>query len=423
MSTLDALAARFPEIPPSVMLKIDMLRRGVRMGLAPVGTRHYHHHDEQGQKPVDPRAHIQGSVMLPDGTTVFVAHNPASPYVIELEPVTGGIRLCEGERHEFVADLAPGPRFAWTAARTAQQTPMAAVFSQSLGGTCGPLALFLLRYCEFIKNDEECRFCSWVRMGKSHEVRPNVADMREALGAIWAEQGSIGYLALSGGSLFDRTKEADAFLLYMDAARETGLPLPTTVAAIQALDRPDSARLRRAGFDYACYSMEVWDEAAWQTVLPGKAHSVGRARWMQCLSDAAEEFGPGRVLCNFVAGVETAVPGLYRSPQAAADATLEGMRWCYEQGVYPKWAVWIVSGGAVFSKNEPAPLEYYAHLIRGRQHLYADYDLPVPSTDCRHCLTQSCEGDLAVLDPARYALGAAGACDWNHRHPVARVVS
>jgi len=249
MPTLDALATRFPEIPPSVMLKIDLLRRGVRMGLAPVGTRHYHHHDEQGQKPVDPRAHIQGSVMLPDGTTVFVAHNPASPYVIEADPDTGRIRLREGERDEFITELMPGPRFGWTAARTAQQTPMAAVFSQSLGGTCGPLAIFLLRYCEFIKNDEECRFCSWVRMGKSHEVRPNVTDMREALGAIWAEQGSIGYLALSGGSLFNRTKEADAFLLYMDAARETGLPLPTTVAAIQALDRPDSARLRGAGED------------------------------------------------------------------------------------------------------------------------------------------------------------------------------
>ena len=47
----------------------------------------------------------------------------------------------------------------------------------------------------------------------------------------------------------------------------------------------------------------------------------------------------------------------------------------------------------------------------------------MPSTDCRHCLTQSCEGDLAVLDPSRYAVGAAGACDWDHRHPVARVLN
>lgn len=422
MPTLESFARRYPDIPPSVMLKVDLLRRGVRMGLAPVGTRHYHHHDEQGQKPVDPRAHIQGSVTLPDGTTVFVAHNAESPYVIELEPSSGAITLMESGVPDPICALAPGPRFQWTGARTSRNTPMAAVFSHSLGGACGPLAAFLLRYCEFVKDDEECGFCSWVRMGRSHEVRPNVDDMREALDAVWREQRSVGYLAFSGGSLFNRTKEADAFLLYMDAARQTGVPLPTSVAAIQALDRVDSIRLRDAGFDYACYSMEVWDAAAWPVVLPGKARSVGRDRWMRCLAAAADTFGPGRVMCNFVAGVETAVPGLYPSPQAAAAATLQGMRWCYENGIYPKWAVWVVAGSARLSQHEPAPLDYYAHLMRGRQQLFEEYDLQVPATDCRHCLTQSCEADLAMLDPARYGRGAA-AINWDHRHPVARMAA
>ncbi len=63
MPTLDAFANQYPDIPPSVMLKVDLLRRGVRLGLAPLGTRHYHHHDEQGQKTVDPRAHLQGSIV------------------------------------------------------------------------------------------------------------------------------------------------------------------------------------------------------------------------------------------------------------------------------------------------------------------------------------------------------------------------
>jgi hypothetical protein len=420
MPSLDAFATRFNDLPPAVMLKVDLLRLGVRLGAPPVGTRHYHHHDERGQKSVDPRVHLQGSVVLPDGTTVFVTHNPGSPYAIRLNLERGTLELTEGpdEAATRICDVTAGGRFHWTGARTSQDTPLGAVFSQSLGGTCGPLAIFLLRYCEFVKDNQECRFCSWVRMGRSHEVRPNVDDMREALDTIWREQHAIGYLAFSGGSLFNRSKEADAFVRYMEAARSTGLPLPTTVAAIQALDRDDTRRLRDAGFDYACYSMEVWDEDAWRAVLPGKAESVGRDRWMRCLVDAVEEFGPGRVLCNFVAGVETAVPGLYRSSIEAAEHTLAGIQWCYEHGIYPKLAVWIVSGGAAFGDRSPAPLEYYAHLLRGRQRLYAEYDLPVPATDCRHCLTQSCEADLAVLD-RRWALGAAGDCDWDHRHPVA----
>lgn len=418
MPSLEAFADRFPDLPPTVLLKTDLLRCGVR-GLAPVGTRHYHHHDERGQKPADPRAHMQGSVILPGGSSVFVAHNPASPYVVEVDAEAGRLQLREGERDDLVCELAPGPRFRWPRERTAQQTPMATVFTPSLGGCCGPLAIFLLRHCQFASDGGECRFCSWVRMGRSEEMRPSVPDMRETLRAIWNEQQSIGYLAFSGGSLYDRTKEADAFLRYMEAARETGLALPTTVAAIQALDRPDSQRLRDAGFDYACYSMEVWDEAAWKAVLPGKARSVGREHWRECLVEAVEVFGAGRVLCNFVAGVETAVPGLYASPEAAADATLSGMRWCLEHGIYPKWAVWIGSGGAAWGDRPPAPLSYYAHLMRGRQQLYAEFKVAVPETDCRHCLTQSCEGDLAVLDEQRFSHGSARAHDWS-RHPVAR---
>jgi hypothetical protein len=409
------LADRFPAIPAAVLLKIDLLRRGMRVD-SPVGSRHYHHHDEQGQKALpDARAHLQGSIRLPEGLQVFVAHNPVSPYVLGSD---GQGLLLSVERDgvlEPICRAEPGPTRGWTSARTSRGTPMATVFSPSLGGACGPIAAFLLRHCEFAVSGDECRFCSWVRMGKSIEMRPDVDDMRETLRAIRAEQGGAGYLAFSGGSLRNRTREADAFIAYMDAVRDTGEALPPTVAAIQALDEPDSRRLLDAGFDYACYSMEVWDEDVWPAVLPGKSHSLGRGRWMSCLDTAVDVFGPGRVLCNFVAGVETAVPGAYASPEAAADATLEGMRWCYEHGVYPKYAVWIVSGGARFADREPAPLEYYARLVTGRQALFEEFEMPVPHTDCVGCLTQSVEADMALLDPARYARGAA-AYPWRTAH-------
>lgn len=40
MPTLAAFADQFPEIPLLVMLKVDLLRHGVRLGVAPVGSRH-----------------------------------------------------------------------------------------------------------------------------------------------------------------------------------------------------------------------------------------------------------------------------------------------------------------------------------------------------------------------------------------------
>jgi hypothetical protein len=98
------------------------------------------------------------------------------------------------------------------------------------------------------------------------------------------------------------------------------------------------------------------------------------------------------------------------------------MRWCYEHGIYPKYAVWIVSGGAVFSQHEPAPLAYYARLLQGRQQLFAEFPMAIPATDCPHCLTQSCEADLARLD-RRYSLGPATASAWQHRHAAAHVAA
>ena len=52
MPTLSAVSEHYPDVPPSAMLKTDLLRQGVRLGAATVGTRHYHHHDERGQRQV-----------------------------------------------------------------------------------------------------------------------------------------------------------------------------------------------------------------------------------------------------------------------------------------------------------------------------------------------------------------------------------
>lgn len=419
MSHLERLSNAVPALPREVVLKTALLRSGVRLEAA-FGSRHYHHHDEGGQRAdVPARAHFQGSVRLPGGSHVFVTHNPASPYHLDMSGGPGTpwrLSVTTSDGDEPLGEVIAAPTFPWTSRRTSHGTPMATVFTPSLGGACGPIAAFLLRHCEFTIDHEECAFCSWVRMGRSTEMRPNRDEMRETLEAIAAEQRGIGYLAFSGGSLFNRTKEADAFLAYMEAARATGLRLPPTVAAIQALDRDDTARLRDAGFDYACYSMEVWSERAWQEVLPGKTRSVGRDKWMRCLEDAVEVFGPGKVLCNFVAGVEMAVPGTTTDPVAAADDTLAGMRWCCERGIYPKYAVWIVSGGAKYSNRPAAPLEYYERLFVGRQALFAEFDVPIPACDCERCLTQSCEADLARLDPARFATGVAAGLPWQTHH-------
>ncbi len=59
--------------------------------------------------------------------------------------------------------------------------------------------------------------------------------------------------------------------------------------------------------------------------------------------------------------------------------------------------------------------------MKGRQQLFAEFSLPIPETDCAHCLTQSFEADLTRLDPGRYAHGPAAQRRWDQVHPIAQV--
>lgn len=413
MSHLDRLSERFPEIPQAVLLKAELLRCGVRIGeLASVPRR---------EPPSDQGPRLQGSIELAGGVYVYLAHHPKSPYVLQVGD--GGRRLTlniqSKTQLEPIVDVKAGPRFRWTSARTSRGTPMSSIFVPAVGGGCGPVAVLPLRHCEFADHDEECRFCAWMKGGSMAATPPDVEDVREAITAISEEQRTLGHLAFAGGSAIDRVREADAFVAFMRAVKQTGAKLPATLAATQALDRVDSMRLYNAGFDYALYAMEVWDRRVWPTVIPGKSRVVGRERWMLCLRDAVDVFGRGRVLCSFVAGVETATPNAFRSIDEAVDSTLMGMRWCYENGVYPKYSAWMPIPEARWADRGPAPLDYYVRLMVGRQQLYREYDMRVPSTDCQRCLTQSFEADLARLDPARYAPGPAGTYQWHKAHPLA----
>ena len=81
MSYLMELADRFPDLPPTVLLKADVLRHGIRpVAEIEIGNRYYHQHDQKSQATA--KAHRQGSVQLPDGSHVFVTQNPNSPFAL-----------------------------------------------------------------------------------------------------------------------------------------------------------------------------------------------------------------------------------------------------------------------------------------------------------------------------------------------------
>ncbi len=399
LKSIEESLKRFGDVPRTLVLKADLLRLGIRWEQQQVGVRHYHHHDEKSQAGHEHGAHhFQGSMYFDDGITFFVAFNPESPYALRPsgQPDRFELLCGHGADMEKIDEVAMSTIYPWTGMKTSDGAPMGTVFSPSLGGRCGPVAIFLLRYCEYTKYGEECRFCSWVQMGKSHEVRPNLTHLRETYEEIRRQQPEIGYLAMSGGGLLNRKKEADAYIVYLDALRQLNLPLPPTCAAIQAMEEDDIYRLRDAGFDYVAFNMEVWDKRAWPAVVPGKNRHVGRDHWMELSVKAAKIFGPGRVINNLVAGVEVA-DGLL-TEQEGIHSTMEGFRWCLDHGIYPKYAIWIVKGGALYSNKQPPSLDYYLGIARERDAIMKRSTLPRPAIDCHRCATQSLEYDFEHID-------------------------
>jgi hypothetical protein len=160
------------------------------------------------------------------------------------------------------------------------------------------------------------------------------------------------------------------------------------------MEEDDILRLRDAGFDYLAFNMEVWDERAWPVVVPGKARHVGRDHWMELLVKAAKILGPGKVLNNMVVGPEV-VSGVLTEEEGIR-STLEGFRWCLENGIYPKYAIWIKGGGALYSDKQGPSLDYYVRLAVGREEIMRHCSLPRPVIDCFKCATQSLEYDFEI---------------------------
>src|SRR5579871_6319474 len=129
VSYLNELGDRFPDVPPAVMLKADILRNGVRpISDITIGNRYYHQHDQKSQATAAP--HRQGSVQLPDGSHVFVTANAKSPFALRVDQdgrvwLTLDRELSGNE--EFVCEVTPSRQYEWTTKRTSRGTPLATV--------------------------------------------------------------------------------------------------------------------------------------------------------------------------------------------------------------------------------------------------------------------------------------------------------
>ena len=366
MRDLEQLLEQFSSTPRNIIVKADVLRRGVRLtedlhvaGEAACTTGLTGKADDilGAARPVPSQFHFSA-----DDTTVDIRGVEESPYQIARD---------EGGRHqlrcggESLGDVYFTPRPAYMERHTSDGKSCADYLLQR-----GPHCLFVdvINFCAYVKKGEACRYCllgplmeAKVKQGHARPI-PDFEMVAEAV-AVACDELDVRDLKLSGGGLYDTRQEARMHIECLEAIL-TRVEAPEEITIFsQALVKQDQKRLKDLGATNVCFDLEVWNEDLFAKLLPGKARTVGRKEWISRLEDAVDVFGRGHVGTNFVAGFECAPrPGFLSRDEAFASYS-RGFADLIARGVVPWFTVWATHplvGG--FTPADPPPTEFYLQL-------------------------------------------------------------
>jgi len=398
LSELERLFQLFPDLPPEAIVKQDVLRRGLSFDPAAlVNDGGYKQKDyfifsfdhvplremaehEANRAPEEIRMTGGAYGMRP--TIVSVRVSPDSPYRITIRD--GAQALMCGTTHLADVEFPPVPSY------YAEQLTSGKRISEIAPAIEWGYLVYLTVYrlCQYWGKDEECRFCDLNEnfrqqreQGREYTAVKAIGDVVEAMDRI-AEVDSVSKAyTVTGGSItgnLQGAKEGDWYARFAEAieARHPGRWIPKAV--VQALPVDEVQVLRDSGYRIYHPNYEVWDPAIFAWICPGKERYVGRDEWMRRILDAADIFGPERVIPNFVGGVEMARPHGFTDIDRAIDSTSQGLEFFMSRGVVPRFTTWCPEPTSDLGRQAGPPLEYFVKLLIAWRSIFEHYNLPAP---------------------------------------------
>jgi hypothetical protein len=404
---LGELCTRYPRIPRSIVLKTDLLTRGLNYtedlkcvgpdGLSDTVRGFKFHHDivadEEGGSP----AQLPWSFHFHDETHVKVIIDLESPYTI---------RVGDGRFFLYCSDQPLEEVFfprkaAWVGRQLSDGSPITSVLFEV--GPCHATGIVPLDYCEYFRNGEQCRYCDWnptFELAKAAGFRTKVsADTQQLVEAFEMAFGGADAAPcehahiIVAGALWNRNKELEIYMRTIEALRSSPAGQRASfLLGTQVLDPADARRAKDAGFCWATWNIEIWDRKLFDTVCPGKARTVGYQKWKELLLEGVEVFGNGYLSTNFVIGPEVAIPDGFKNYEEGLQSVVEGFEWCLQHGILPFYQFWRCSPGSLFSDMElPAvPTEYYLRISLEHHRLMEKYNFyqltdPRKRASCHKC--------------------------------------
>lgn len=395
---LESALEIFGELSAEAIIKQDVLRLGLRFdtevfdAVSAYKSKDYFifsfdlvplaEMDAQTARRAPEEIRLSGGPHALEPTVISVRVNPESSYAVQL--VEG--RPCLTHAGQLVGDV----EFHGIPKFYGEKLDSGKTISEIVPVLEWGYLLYITAYrlCQYWGGQQECRFCDinenyrqQRRDGRPYTAIKPLGTVLEALEHVARLDNTAGAYTLTGGSITGELQgqsEVDFYLGYIEAI-ETRFPGRwLSKAVVQAFELEDCRRLKAAGLSIYHPNYEVWDAKLFESICPGKASTIGRERWISRVVDAVEVFGPGRVIPNFVGGVEMSQPDGFRQVDAAVASTREGLEFFMSRGVLPRFTTWCPEPLSDLGRQAPPPLEYFCKLLLAWREVFESSGLPVP---------------------------------------------
>ena len=395
---LAALVEKYPEVPKSIILKLDLQRRGIAFTEATAEATndpYYRGPEQTAFSAKDPsRRPLPGPMILRDGTTVIsspVQGQFADPYTIDF--VDG--RFFVIDRGEIIDEVDFSPRPEFYGKLTSRGVPMESI----AWSRPQRLDIYPYRYCHYWDTRDQCKFCAFFTdlkqqkqlAGASYARVVHPEDIYETVREALKEPGRYSQINLTAGTDYSGEvpfeKEVDRYIEVLQAIGRNFKTrrFPSQLIAPAYTKRQVKRLYDETGLSSYCPDIEVWDKELFRWICSGKEKWFGRDYWIKSAIDAVEIFGKGNVYTNFVAGVEFSKPHGFTSIEQALDSNFEACEFFARNGVIYLSLVWVPWKGTGLGGQQQPPLEYYVRLIKGLVEIRRHYGLASDNDDFKHC--------------------------------------
>ncbi len=389
-TTLNVLEKRMATCLPVsldlITLKAAMLVEGINFepgAFETVGTKFKEqNHGLFGWDFVDHRGiQLPDDFVLSDGTVTQFRYNPLSPYKMELRE--GQYLIVRNGETLDTVKLIPRPQY--YDSRTQSGVIMRQI-AQIGGADC--FFVCYQNYCSHFAKGEQCLFCNLVSTKKTYDsvlTRKGIHDIGEVASVAFAE-GECEHILLTGGC-FSHEKEVTLVASIVGAIRSSlgGMEVPGTILPSATVDEDDLRLYRDTGIGAIGYSMEIWDEALYRGICPGKAKDVSHDEFFKAINKAVRIFGAGNVYGVFVMGLE---------PRGTL---LEGVRILSDIGANVVPFVWSPNPGSKLEGHRAPSAEWYVDTVLEAAEIV--YRAGIPSGTTNHCYR--CDGNSLLHDALR----------------------